>query len=82
MTDVYTSAIHIHMGNLRRKQFILPQSKLSEVRRVLGARTETEAVILSLESVLRRKKLDRFAGLPGKVRLALTQKDLERMRRD
>ncbi|HSA58763.1 MAG TPA: hypothetical protein VLJ37_03685 [bacterium] len=69
------------MKNLRRKQFILPQDKLAEVRRTLGAKTDTEAVILSLDMVLRRKKLEELAGLAGKVKLGITVKDLLRMRR-
>jgi hypothetical protein len=48
----------------------------------LGAKTETEAVILSLESVLRQKKLKEFAALPDKLRLSITGKDLERMRHE
>ena len=78
----YSIFIHIPMKTLRRKQFILPQEKLNEVRRALGAKTETEAVILSLESVLRQKKLKEFAALPDKLRLSITQKDLERMRHE
>ena len=70
------------MKNFKRKQFILPQDKLAEVRKVLGAKTDTEAVILSLETVLRRKKLEELASLAGKVKLGITVKDLLRMRRD
>ncbi len=70
------------MAHLQRKQFILPQDKLNEVRKALGAKTDTEAVLLSLESVLRQKKLSQFADLPHKLRLSLTQKDLQKMRRD
>lgn len=81
MTHVYNRRIIIHMDAYRRKQFILPQNKLDQVKKALGASTETEAVILSLEAVLRQKKLEEFAALPGKLRLALTQKDLQRMRR-
>ncbi len=70
------------MKNYRRKQLILPQSKLNEVKKALGVKTDTEAVILSLEALLRQKKLEHFADLPGKIKLSLTQKDLGRMRRD
>ena len=70
------------MKNLKRKQFILPQEKLDQAKKALGARTETEAVILSLEAVLRQRKLEQFADLPKKLRLSLTHRDLERMRRD
>lgn len=70
------------MKTLRRKQFILPQDKLNEVRKTLGVKTDTEAVILSLETVLRQKKLQKLADLAGKVKLNLTVKDLLRMRRE
>ena len=70
------------MKGLRRKQFILPQDKLDKVRRALDARTETEAVILSLETVLRQKKLQNFARFGGQIRLSLSQPELQRMRRD
>lgn len=70
------------MKNLKRKQFILPQDKLNEARKALGVKTDTEAVILSLEAVLRQKKLQKLADLAGKVKLNLTVKELLRMRRD
>lgn len=68
--------------HLKRKQFILPQEKLTQVKKALGAKTETEAVILSMEAVLRQKKLENFVDLPRKLRFSLTHKDLERIRRD
>ena len=82
LTNVYKIASVIHMNDLRRKQLILPQSKLNQVKKALGAKTDTEAVLLSLESVLRQKKMESFARLPEKLRLSITQSDLKRMRRD
>ena len=70
------------MENFRRKQLILPQSKLNAAKKALGAKTDTETVILSLEAVLRQKKLESFADLPKKLRLAIDSQDLERTRRD
>ena len=70
------------MKNLSRKQFILPQSKLDEVKKALHVKTDTEAVLLSLEAVLRQKKLEKFASLPGRIPFHLTHKALDRMRRD
>jgi hypothetical protein len=70
------------MKNLKRKQFILPQDKLTEARKILGAKTDTEAVVLSLEAVIRKKKLEEFANLAGKVKLNMTVKELLRLRRD
>ncbi len=66
--------------NLRRKQFILPQEKLNQVKKLLRAKTETEAVILSLEEVLRKKHREDLMGLPGKIRFDLTHKELKRQR--
>lgn len=70
------------MKNYRRKQLILPQNKLNAVKKALGAKTDTETVILSLEAVLRQRKLASFAELPHKLRLAIRPSDLERIRRD
>lgn len=70
----------MRMGSLKRKQFILPQDKLDQARRALNARTETQAVILSLETVLRQKKLEAFSRLGGRLRLSLTQRELGKMR--
>lgn len=69
------------MESLSRKQFILPQSKLNQVKKALGVKTDTDAVILSLEVVLRQKSLEKFSMMGGRLRLKLTQKELERMRR-
>lgn len=70
------------MKTLKRKQFILPQDKLNEARKALGVKTDTEAVILSLEAVIRRKKLEKLASLAGSGKIGITVKDLLRMRRD
>ena len=82
LTHVYSLCSIIHMENFRRKQLILPQSKLNAAKKALGAKTDTETVILSLEAVLRQKKLESFADLPKKLRLAIDSQDLERTRRD
>ena len=65
---------------LKRKQFILPQEKLDEVKRLLKAKTETEAVLLSLDEVLRRKHIEDLITLPDKIHFDLTHKELKRQR--
>ena len=80
LLHVYGCTSIIHMTKLRRKQLILPQDKLTQVRQILGAKSDTEAVILSLEAVLRQRKLAEFADLPGKLRLSLTVEGLGHMR--
>lgn len=64
----------------KRKQFILPQKKLAQVKKLLKARTETEAVILSLDAVLRRKNLEELLSLPRKIHFDLSHKELKRQR--
>lgn len=70
------------MNNTQRKQFILPQGTLTQVKKILGTKTETEAVILSLQSVIRQKKLAEFSKLPQQIRYKSTLRNLHRMRRD
>ena len=67
---------------LKRKQFILPQEKLDEVKRMLHAKTEREAVLLSLESVLKKKGAEEIIDLAGKVDFRLTHTQLKRQRRN
>lgn len=68
------------MEKIKRKQLILPQDKLNAVKKILNAKTDTEAVILSLDTVLRQKKLKEFAALKGKVKLSLTPSEIKKMR--
>jgi hypothetical protein len=56
---------------LRRKNLILDQAKIDRAKRLLGARTETEAITLALDAVndLAKFKAELdvgFAGLVGK----------------
>lgn len=65
---------------LKRKQFVLPQEKLDEVKRMLQVKTEREAVLLSLDEVLKRKGMEELIHLSGKVRFDLTHPQLKRQR--
>lgn len=64
----------------KRKQYILPQNTLNEVRKLLGVRTETEAVIYSLKEVLRSKRMRELIQLSRHVHFDLTHKELKRQR--
>ncbi len=66
----------------RKKTLYLPQDKLSEVQSFLGTSSEREAVLLSLEEVLWRKKLKEFLVQRPVKNFSLTQKQLQKMRRD
>jgi hypothetical protein len=52
---------------LTRKNFRLDQKRLDAVKRVLGARTETEAVETALDMILFRREL--VAGVDAMVGL-------------
>lgn len=67
-------------SSLKRKQFILPQAKLTEAKRLLKAKTETEAVLLSLEEVIRRRRGRELADLAGRLDFDLTHEELKRQR--
>ncbi|MCI0416981.1 hypothetical protein L0222_29790 [bacterium] len=43
-----------------RKQFILDQNKIRTVRRILNARTDTEAVDNALNEVIANSKIDKL----------------------
>lgn len=49
----------------------LPEKLIREARRLSGAKTKTQAIILGLEELARRKKLDRLWAMRGKVALKL-----------
>lgn len=56
----------------------LPEALLEEARRVLGFKSKTDTVVLSLTELVRRRRLDELKSLAGKVELDL---DLDTSRR-
>ncbi len=59
------------MSSVRHKHVLLNQDKLNEVKRILDARTEREALDRALDLVLTEAELDavlRKAGGKGKIR--------------
>ena len=55
--------------NLKRKNYYLEEKKIHRVRKILGARTETEAIDAALNLVVFRreilKSLEKVAGKGG-----------------
>ena len=55
--------------NLKRKNYYLDENKIRRVKRVLGAKTETEAIDTALDLVIFRKEilksLEKVAGKGG-----------------
>lgn len=69
-----------HPASIRKKTFLLPQDKLLEVKEFLGSRSETEAVVLSLDEVLWRKKLKKFLDQRPLSGFSMDKRALDRMR--
>jgi Arc/MetJ family transcription regulator len=56
----------------------IPEPLIEEARRLLGFKSKTDTVVLSLREMIRRKRLEELKELMGKVRLDV---DLESSRR-
>jgi len=56
----------------------LPAQLMDEARRILGFKSKTDTVILSLTELVRRRRIEELKGLLGRVQLGL---DLPRSRR-
>ena len=58
----------------------IPKDLVREAMRLSDAASQTQAVILGLEELIRKKRLERLARLRGSGRMALTQAQLGRWR--
>ncbi|MDO8461515.1 MAG: type II toxin-antitoxin system VapB family antitoxin [Deltaproteobacteria bacterium] len=58
----------------------IPKDLLEEAVRVSGVGTQTMAVILGLEELIRRKRLEALLKYKGKGLVKLSKKDLKKMR--
>lgn len=56
----------------------LPEPLIEEARRLLGFKSKTDTVVVSLQDLVRRKRIEELKSMLGKVKLEL---DLERSRR-
>jgi len=56
----------------------LPEDLIEEARRVLGFKSKTDTVILSLREVIRRKRIEELKALMGSIELQI---DLNKSRR-
>lgn len=58
----------------------IPRDLLEEAVQVSGASTQTMAVVLGLEELIRRKRLEALLKLKGSGKVGLSQKELGQMR--
>jgi hypothetical protein len=56
----------------------LPEPLIEEARRLLGFKSKTDTVVVSLEELVRRRRIDELKSMLGKVKLEI---DLPRSRR-
>lgn len=56
----------------------IPESLLEEARRLLGFKSKTDAVILSLRELVRRRRIEELKSMMGSVELEI---DIPRSRR-
>lgn len=56
----------------------LPEPLIEEARRLLGFKSKTDTVVVSLQDLVRRKRVEELKAMLGTVKLEL---DLDRSRR-
>lgn len=56
----------------------IPEPLIEEARRLLGFKSKTDTVVLSLKEMIRRKRIDELKEMMGSVKLEI---DLPRSRR-
>lgn len=56
----------------------LPEPLIEEARRLLGFKSKTDTVVLSLQELVRRKRIEELKSMLGNVKLEL---DIPRSRR-
>jgi hypothetical protein len=56
----------------------LPEELVEEARRLLGFKSKTDTIVLSLQELIRKKKIENLKTLFGKIELEI---DLDKSRR-
>ena len=56
----------------------IPEPLIEEARRLLGFKSKTDTVVLSLQELIRRKRIEELKEMMGRVRLDI---DVPRSRR-
>jgi len=56
----------------------IPESLIEEARQLLGFKSKTDTVVLSLQELIRRRRIEQLKSLMGAVKLEI---DLPRSRR-
>ena len=65
---------------MSKANYDLPDETIEQVIRLSGAKNKREALIIAMESYLKRKQLEELIQSYGKVSLKWTQKSLAKYR--
>lgn len=65
---------------MAKANFDLPADTLQEVVKASGAKSKREALIIAMESYLRRKQIEELIQSYGKIPLKWTQASLKKLR--
>ena len=57
----------------------IPDELIEEVKKITGARTKTEAIVISLKEVIHQKKIDELIALRGKIQIEDVSEELEEL---
>jgi len=73
-----TSRGILNTHELMRTTLDIPEALIEEARRLLGFKSKTDTVILSLQELIRRRRLEELKNLMGSIRLELDLADSRR----
>ena len=58
----------------------LPEDKLREVKKLSGAKTKKDAIVLALDEYINKMRREELINLRGKIKLRWTQASLRKYR--
>jgi hypothetical protein len=64
-----------------RTSMNIPRELLAEAVKVSGAPTQTVAVVMGLQELIRKKRMQRLLDMRGSDAVVLTRRDVQAMRR-
>lgn len=56
----------------------IPEDLLEEARRILGFKSKTDTVVLSLQELIRRRRIEELKSMMGSVKLEIDLQDSRR----
>ena len=60
-----------------RATLSIPDELIEEVKKITGARTKTEAIVISLREIIRKKRIETLMALKGKIDMDDVSEELE-----